>query len=660
MRRELRKPLQVKPINFMLNPGSTLVIILGVSQCPRAPKLQPLPQCANSAIDFEHYIRSSLAIPRENILTLFNSPAAASDQLDQIEDWLAQSTTASFDGSPSDLIIYYTGHGGFSRNDQSYFLAIYKTRDGSEGGTSIRYVDLASAVKRHATNLRKYLILDCCFAAAAIVKTQTDIGRLVLQRVEDELPSTGTAVLCSSAAKLVSIAPLGERYTMFSGALLQCLRDGVPQGPRTFTLEDVGNTVRNIIQNKYPNNSVRPEVHVPEQARGDPAKVPLFPNVLWTENSADVAASGIATIPARVPEGQLTKVLRRRSVKFTLGTISGLCSTFACALIPPPIGLAGLIGPGVAPIAPALFLAVGVIFVLNSTLRLTLGPAILIPFVTYGAWFIAWWIALLSVLYSVNYIGQICSFFGSFGVAGYVGSFLLNLTLATIQLGRRAICRQTLRSVSLTSVAFGLWGAIVGCAASIFNMVPQTFTFMFVLFLPWHGWYFLTLTLSDDRDHDPPTRFQYILWLTSSMALIALLAPSAISGPLNEFLDRYTPPERTLALKVNTATATSKPTGSNSTVITVNYSVHNNSTFNSLSCDGELHNDNIIYQSDNNDKGIQLNGLSANITSRFTISTQVGNSLEIRLICHALYSPEDYSSGWISFTLDNPGPDRPG
>ena len=192
----------------MLNPKAALVIILGVSKCPRAPKLQPLPQCANSAKDLVAFLQSSVGIASDHILNLFDSEFAPSDQLDQLEEWLTRMIAASSQAPPpTDLLMYYSGHGGFARSDQSYFLAIRRTREGSEGATSIRYSDLASSIKRHADTLRKYLILDCCFAAAAVVRTQTDISRVVIDRLEDEFPSSGTAVLCSSAAKLVSIAP---------------------------------------------------------------------------------------------------------------------------------------------------------------------------------------------------------------------------------------------------------------------------------------------------------------------------------------------------------------------------------------------------------------------------------------------------------------------
>src|SRR5262245_27473655 len=116
---------------------SMLAILLGVSECPRAPNLNALPQCAASAHALNKYLLSALGLSKDDILNLFDSNEAASDQIGPIEDWLAERSSVS-----KDLIVYYTGHGGFSRNDQAYFLATRKTREGAEGATSIRYVDL--------------------------------------------------------------------------------------------------------------------------------------------------------------------------------------------------------------------------------------------------------------------------------------------------------------------------------------------------------------------------------------------------------------------------------------------------------------------------------------------------------------------------------------
>ena len=358
--------------------------------------LEPLPQCANSAKELHQYLRTTLQLPREHIINLFDTELSASDQLEQIGDWLAKRTAnTAGEQRATDLLVYYTGHGGFSRNDQSYFLAIHKTREGLEGATSIRYIDLASAIKRNAENLRKYPILDCCFAAAAVVKTQADIGQLVMQRVEDALPPAGTAVLCSSAAKLVSIAPPGERYTMFSGALLRCLKEGVADGPRVMNLEDVGKATQKIILERYPGDYVRPELHVPEQARGNPAKVALFPIYLWKpglQTEEGIVGTDFSLLPPI--ESWLTIAVRPSIVKMGLGIACGLLTTIALVFIPFPIGL----GPawvghevgGIAPFIPALFLATGLNIVLKAETRFTWRSAGLTLIATYVAWLAAW------------------------------------------------------------------------------------------------------------------------------------------------------------------------------------------------------------------------------------------------------------------------------
>jgi hypothetical protein len=596
--------------------------------------LQPLPQCANSARDFEHYLRSSLGIPRKNIINLFDSDAAASDQLDQIADWLAQSASVPSHGFPTDLVVYYTGHGGFSRNDQSYFLAVHKTREGSEGATSIRYVDLASCIKRHADSLRKYLILDCCFAAAAVVKTQADISQVVIQRVEDELPPSGTAVLCSSAAKLVSIAPPGERHTMFSGALLECLRVGVPKGPQALTLEDVGKAARMIIQGKYPIDSVRPELHVPEQSRGNPAKVPLFPNLLWRDQSADEQVTGTAAMPALVTEHWLATALRPRNGRMVIGALCGLSSTLACAFLPYPFGLTSTRPVAVlyiAPIAPALFLTGGIIIVLNAFSRLKWRSNALILSATYLAWLAAW----MTVYYPMEYLAQVTSnklqidlgFVVSSGFAGYIGSFLLSVALAAILQSTGSVDTHTLRTVARTSVAFGLWGAIAAAPTLAGQTKMLSLTFFLGLFLPWQGWYVYVSTtrLINAREDESPTSRQYLFWLAGSAALLLVLMPSAVQTSLNRLAG---PPAPLITL--NVLTATSVLTKAKERRVTVKYQIKTHIS-EPLGCDIELRSGGAIYQ--NPVPPTVLAGAEA--SSEFTVPTESLDDAEIRLSCSA-------------------------
>ncbi|MGQ3292033.1 MAG: caspase family protein, partial [Shinella sp.] len=212
----------------MAAPERSVAIILGVSECPAAPKLGRLPQCQNSASEFKKYTTKTLGIHQEDVLDLFDNPAAPSDQLEKIEDWITDRINSGKGpkGPVSNLFVFYSGHGGFTRSDQSYFLATRRTRAGSEGATSIRYVDFSSSLKRYAASVRRYLILDCCFAAASVLPHQSEVTDLVNLRIEESIPGSGTAVLCSSASSRVSIAPRGARFTMFSEALFECLKAG--------------------------------------------------------------------------------------------------------------------------------------------------------------------------------------------------------------------------------------------------------------------------------------------------------------------------------------------------------------------------------------------------------------------------------------------------
>jgi len=609
----------------VLNPDSTLAIILGVSECPRAPNLQPLPQCKNSAKDFDGYLRS---IGIKNIINRFNSSAAASDQIDEIEDWLA-GRMASSSTPPTDLIVYYTGHGGFSRNDQSYFLAVHRTREGSEGATSIRYIDLASSIKRHANSLRKYLILDCCFAAAAVIKTQADLTQLVVDRVQDELPPSGTAVLCSSAAKLVSIAPPGEKYTMFSGALLKCLESGVPDAPAGLTLEDIGLGARKIIQEKYPNEAVRPELHVPEQSHGNPARMPLFPNAWKTPAGPveDKAAPRAPILTSVVPEHWLRTALRSTNTRTVIGCLCGLASAVTCSFTHTPWGLKDVLHDlspwGQAPLAPGLCLSVAIIFVISALSRVRQAAIIMISLATLLAWQIAWMIFYYSLRFPIQHLQMTAAFAGVM-FAGFVGAFLLTLSLVAALQGAHVVrSREELRFAARTSLPFGLWCGIAFLPTLIGLAPLPSLTNTLGFFVPWQGWYISNLPtiISREKDISLTTR---IGLFAGSLALLCLLAVNSIRIWINSLGSVVTP----IALQINAVSTAAAPPNQN---VNINNEVMNNTPFN-LTCTLQLHSKEATYTEDEQDTSIPI-GSHVSRTSTFNLPAQDLSDANVRLSC---------------------------
>src|SRR6185295_17621765 len=256
---------------------TTLAILLGGSVWPKSPQLAASAAFARSAQDFKHYLTDDRGfnLPATHILDLFDSPKTSPEIVEDVQNYLKQRLQIL--PAPRDLFIYYTGHGGFI-NGRDYFLAVRSTIEGLEGTSSIRVCDLASALRNAARDLRRFLILDCCFAAAAFKEFQTTPGTAARLQTLEAFPRRGTTLLCSSSSRNVSIAPEGERNTMFSGALLDVLRNGDAAIDSALSLEDVGLKISELIRERYDDRAVRPEVHSPDQREEDIARMPLFPN----------------------------------------------------------------------------------------------------------------------------------------------------------------------------------------------------------------------------------------------------------------------------------------------------------------------------------------------------------------------------------------------
>jgi formylglycine-generating enzyme required for sulfatase activity len=274
-----------------LTASTTLAIVLGGSAWPKSPQLAASSAFANSARGFREYLvdQRGFGLPEANLLDLFDSPKTAPEIVEEIQNYLRQRSGSG--PAPRDLFLYYTGHGGFI-SGRDYFLAVRSTIEGLEGTSSIRVSDLAAALRNSARDLRRFLILDCCFAAAAFKEFQSTPGAAARLQTLDAFPKRGTTLLCSSSSRSVSIAPEGEKYTMFSGALLDVLRVGDSAIETPLSLEDVGLHVGDLIRRKYDDRGVRPEVHSPDQRDEDIARLPIFPNRAM---SFATAAAGVST-----------------------------------------------------------------------------------------------------------------------------------------------------------------------------------------------------------------------------------------------------------------------------------------------------------------------------------------------------------------------------
>ena len=265
------------------NPGSTLAVILGASAWPGYDGFQSSPAFRNSAEAFRDYLLATdgLELPKKNVKFLFDVHDEPPDVLDDIIRFLRERMKALMDRGvdASDLIVYYVGHGGFANPSSDYFLAMRSTRSADPYLSSLPIISLSRALNEAARHLRRYLILDCCFAAAAYKTFQAD-GPLSVAagKVADAFPKAGTALLCASGARDPAKAPPNLDRTMFTGALLATLADGDVAAPPRLSLQDVGHLVKRRIFENFATEGVCPEVLAPEQRLGRVDEVPIFPN----------------------------------------------------------------------------------------------------------------------------------------------------------------------------------------------------------------------------------------------------------------------------------------------------------------------------------------------------------------------------------------------
>jgi ATP-dependent Clp protease protease subunit len=92
----------------------------------------------------------------------------------------------------------------------------------------------------------KVLVLDCCFSGRAINDFMADRGSLVLGQIDVK----GTYTLTSTSANTAALAPVGARYTAFTGELLSLLRDGIPAGPAELDLHSIYRQLRHRMEVK--------------------------------------------------------------------------------------------------------------------------------------------------------------------------------------------------------------------------------------------------------------------------------------------------------------------------------------------------------------------------------------------------------------------------
>ena len=204
------------------DPGRSRAVLIGASTYRHLPDLPAVP---NNLSGFRDVLVAPAlgGLPADNC-TIVAEPATPVE----VYRTLRQQAAAAGDT----LLVYFAGHGRTgSRNE--LFLCLPDT-DPDELPYSAWPYDELRRVVTDSLATKKVVILDCCFSGRALADQAGDEETILGQAGIE-----GTYLLTATAANAVALAPPGERYTAFTGALLGLLNQGIPGGPELLTFGQI-------------------------------------------------------------------------------------------------------------------------------------------------------------------------------------------------------------------------------------------------------------------------------------------------------------------------------------------------------------------------------------------------------------------------------------
>jgi hypothetical protein len=279
--------------------NTTLAVVIGMMEAPGIG-LEPMESLRHSAVAVVRFFRdpAGMGLAEGNVSNFFMEHVGRDDLLNKMGEFLGQRAKAMRDNHQPvrDVLIYYVGHGEFIQAggmSEVYHLILHTTNEkGGRAATSLSLISLIEVLFRNVPGVRYSLIVDACYSglAAGVLprgeSARADPLRLsatdIMGGVSKEKPNhpalESLALLCSSGRGQKSLAPPGEPYTMFTGALLEALMWGTPAAGKRLSLRETCAIATNLIATRFGTEGVLPEVHPAPVASADPAGVGLFPN----------------------------------------------------------------------------------------------------------------------------------------------------------------------------------------------------------------------------------------------------------------------------------------------------------------------------------------------------------------------------------------------
>jgi Tetratricopeptide repeat/Caspase domain len=214
----------------LIDTTKSWTVLIGTASHSPGSDLENLPAVRNNLTDLAAALAnpSILGLPQDHIATLLDPRETA------IVGNAIRSAGAKASGT---LLIYYAGH-GLPDEDGQLFLALSGTHTQGLPHDALPFQWMKRDIRRGIAATR-ILILDCCYAGLGHQPTMAGSDP-----VADQSAITGTWTLFSSAYDTPSLAPPGAKHTAFTGALIDLLNNGIPDGPDELDSETILSALR--------------------------------------------------------------------------------------------------------------------------------------------------------------------------------------------------------------------------------------------------------------------------------------------------------------------------------------------------------------------------------------------------------------------------------
>lgn len=217
------------------DPRNSRAVLIGTSEYESLPQLEAV------TANVEHlkalFSANDLwGLPPENCTVLMNCA--------QPTEVLAAVREAA-EAARDTLVVYFAGHGLRSPDNDELYLAL-RTTVKDRMFTALRYDDLRRELLHTAFNVAsKVVLLDCCYSGVAMRDTMSATDD-VAERARIE----GTYLMTASASTVLALAPKGEKYTAFTGEIIDAISTGIPDGPDLLNMEKLFWHIRGRLHSK--------------------------------------------------------------------------------------------------------------------------------------------------------------------------------------------------------------------------------------------------------------------------------------------------------------------------------------------------------------------------------------------------------------------------